>query len=237
MHNWQPLAGPPSSSYMSTLSRTNSRWLNVLAVLTHSGTFSHLLSSGLHKPRSEDLCKALHYHPAEQLLMPTYLQLGEDPSKPIELKVSQCHQTDVDDAIEEQSQIGWGNLLRGYVSIKWGYASLMSRTILKLLKGGDMLRNQNLCKAWQFNTNKTITALYDYTLAPHNDILHNGDEQATATIMHVCINLEIINCTSIKSSSTCLIEPASPSQSSAFYKGTLLEDGDNGNGDIYSYSY
>lgn len=73
--------------------------------------------------------------------MPTYLQLGEDPSKPIELKVSQCHQMDVDDAIEEQSQIGWGNLLRGYVSIKWGYASLMSRTILKLLKGGDMLRN------------------------------------------------------------------------------------------------
>jgi hypothetical protein len=49
--------------------------------------------------------------------MPTYLQLGEDPSKPIELKVSQCHQMDVDDAIEEQSQIGWGNLLRGYVSI------------------------------------------------------------------------------------------------------------------------
>ena len=141
---------------------------------------------------------------------------------------------DVDDAIEEQSQIGWGNLLRGYVSIKWGYASLMSRTILKLLKGGDMLRNQNLCKAWQFNTNKTITALYDYTLAPHNDILHNGDEQATATIMHVCINLEIINCTSIKSSSTCLIEPASPSQSSAFYEGTLLEDDDDGNGDSYS---
>ena len=34
MHNWQPLAGPPSSSYMSTLSWTNSRWLNVLAVLT-----------------------------------------------------------------------------------------------------------------------------------------------------------------------------------------------------------
>jgi hypothetical protein len=146
------------------------------------------------------------------------------PTKPIKLKMSQCHQTDVDDAIEEQSQIGWGNLLQGYVSIKWGYASLMSRTILKLLEGGDMLRNQNLCKARQFNTNKTITALYDYTLAPHNDILHNGDEHATATIMHVvCINLEISNCTSIKSSSTCLIEPASPSQSSAFYEGTLLE--------------
>lgn len=86
MHNWQPLAGPPSSSYMSTLSWTNSRWLNVLAVLTHSGTFSHLLSSGLHKPRSEDLCKALHYHPAEQLLMPAISNWGKIPANLLSLR-------------------------------------------------------------------------------------------------------------------------------------------------------
>ena len=84
-------------------------------------------------------------------------------------------------AYQEQDDIGWENLFRGYITSQWGQTTFEHMTY-----------QQRYTRAHEFNK-KAITAILEYTeaiWAKRNDILH-ADTAETEAITHARVNAQI----------------------------------------------
>jgi hypothetical protein len=174
-------------------------------------TFEHLLRCPDPRRRKAryDALESLKYHlrqyPQGLLMASAIKQWTAANTTTIILPFRQPYQDKVDQAVAEQSHIGWTNFFRGYISSTWGaigiYPIMMPPPISKAnrLKRSHWKKARKSClrsklrqKAYRFNA-IAISALQNYSLylyKTRNDILHDGDEE-TEAIVNVRLNDEI----------------------------------------------
>ena len=130
------------------------------------------------------LRKALDTSPGTSALSRAVQQWTTAPDDPVVIRYGATgYTTSIDDALCSQTLIGWENLLRGFISSKWG----------RIYTSSDTTRPDDRCSDAIPRLVNAIRALHRYTLAlwtGRNLILHEHSQLSTS-IVHAAMDHDI----------------------------------------------